>query len=119
MTNDSLEKKSEANRRIILTEKEVSEISRLYEIAIGLSNKSSSSSDSFSSDNKLSEQKNPFNTLINFESSANILKRKKAWHDVQEYLDRLGKKYDYDPEKFVINKITRELEPYYVQESDK
>jgi hypothetical protein len=118
MTDDSIEKKSEANRRIILTEKEVSEISRLYEIAIELSNKSSPST-SFSSENKLSGQKNPFNTLINYDSSANILKRKKAWHDVQEYLDRLGKKYDYDPEKFVINKITRELEPYYGQDSDK
>ena len=36
----------------------------------------------------------------------------KAWHAVQEYLNALGKKYNYDPEKFVINKITRELEPY-------
>ncbi|HEU5120797.1 MAG TPA: hypothetical protein VFT71_07390 [Candidatus Nitrosocosmicus sp.] len=115
MTNDSSEKKSEANRRIILTEKEVSEISRLYAIAIELSNRSSTS---LTSDNKLAGQKNPSNTLINFDSSANTLKRKKAWHDVQEYLDRLGRKYDYDPEKFVINKITRELEPYYAQECD-
>ncbi|HSA75433.1 MAG TPA: hypothetical protein VLE21_04525 [Candidatus Nitrosocosmicus sp.] len=116
MTNDSLEKKSEANRRIILTEKEVSEIERLYAIAIELSNRSSSNS--LSSDNMLAGQNDPFNTLINFDSSANTLKRKKAWHDVQEYLDRLGRKYDYDPEKFVINKITRELEPYYAQECD-
>ena len=50
--------------------------------------------------------------MINFDSSANTLKRKKAWHAVQEYLNALGKKYNYDPEKFVINKITRELEPY-------
>ena len=116
MTNESSEKKSEANRRIILTEEEISEIERLYTIAIELSNKSSSTS--LSSDNMLAGQKNSSNTLINFDSSANTLKRKKAWHDVQEYLDRLGRKYDYDPEKFVINKITRELEPYYAQECD-
>jgi len=117
MTNDSSEKKSETNRRIILTENEISEITRLYEIAIGLSNRPSSTS--FSSDNELPGQKNPFKTHMHLDSSANSLKRKKAWHDVQEYLDRLGRKYDYDPEKFVINKITRELEPYNSPESDR
>ena len=109
MTNNTGEKNSEASQRIVLTEKEVSEISRLYEIALELSNRSSQHS---SSNNEFPAQKNPFDKLINLDSSANTFKRKKAWHDVQEYLERLGRKYNYDPEKFVINKITRELEPY-------
>ena len=120
MSKNNSEKKSEANPRIILTESEISEISRLYDIALklsersSLSSSSSSSSPSFSSSasNKFQAQKTPFDTMINFDSGANTLKRKKAWHAVQEYLNALGKKYNYDPEKFVINKITRELEPY-------
>ena len=117
MTDNSSDNNSEANCRIVLTEKEVSKISRLYEIALGLSDRKSSTFFP-STDDKLADQKNPFDTL-NFDSSANTLKRKKAWHDVQEYLDRLGRKYNYDPEKFVINKITRELEPYHALESNK
>lgn len=108
MSNNNYEEKStELNRRIVLTEKEVSEISSLYEAAIQLSQKSSNSPNK-----KMSDQKNAIISLDDFDSSASAMQRKKAWHTVQECLERLGKKYNYDPEKFVINKITRELEPY-------
>ncbi len=104
--NNDFEKKEidvngESFRRIVLTEQEVSEISKLYDTAI-----------------RLSEKTNPINNSSGqnstraFDSETDMLSRKKAWHDVQEYLDMLGKKYNYDPEKFVINKLTRELEPY-------
>ena len=38
--------------------------------------------------------------------------KEKAWHEVQEYMKELGKRYGYDPEKYVINKNTKELEEY-------
>ena len=44
--------------------------------------------------------------------TGNISNKHKAWHDVQQYMNELGKKYGYDPEKFVINKNTKELEEY-------
>ena len=109
VTNMNAENNSDTNRRIVLTEKEVSEISLLYETALRLSETTSHSHN---------DQAGPqHNHSINFtskseEDSPSMVKRKKAWHDVQEYLEALGKKYNYDPEKFVINKITRELEPY-------
>lgn len=107
MSNKNSEEKStDLNRRIILTEKEVSEISSLYEAALKLSEKS------FNSQDRPSDQKNTIISLDDFNSSSSVIQRKKAWHAVQEYLEILGKKYDYDPEKFVINKLTRELEPY-------
>ena len=105
--NNFEEKSTDLNRRIVLTEKEVSEISSLYEAAIQLSQQSSNSRN-----NKSSDQKNAIISLDDFNSSSSVLQRKKAWHAVQECLERLGKKYNYDPEKFVINKLTRELEPY-------
>ncbi|VFJ12545.1 hypothetical protein [Candidatus Nitrosocosmicus franklandus] len=118
MTNNNAEEtRQERSRRIILTEKEVSEISKLYEIAINLSEKRSSSL-SLSNNNFQRQDDDSFKTRPTFDQDDNFLKttslekRKKAWHDVQEYLERLGRKYNYDPEKFVINKITRELEPY-------
>jgi len=99
---------SGTNRRIVLTETEISEITLLYETALKFSQTSSHSH------NGPSGHDHTTNTINDNEhdSNATMLKRKKAWHEVQEYLEKLGKKYDYDPEKFVINKITRELEPY-------
>lgn len=119
MTNNNTEEKKqrqERSRRIILTDKEVSEISKLYEIAMKLSEKRSSSL-SLSNTTNVQHQDDPFNTRSNLKQNDYLItttmeKRKKAWHDVQDYLERLGRKYNYNPEKFVINKITRELEPY-------
>ena len=104
--NDSEKKKSEnsggTSHRIVLTELEVSEISRLYDIALQLSGHV------HVKDHSLVQNAGTTNEA----ETSSMLKRKKAWHNVQEYLEKLGKKYNYDPEKFVINKLTRELEPY-------
>ena len=106
--NFNSESNSDTNRRIVLTEKEVSEISILYDTALRLSETTSHPHNGQAGHNHTpnltSDSEN--------DSSSSLLRRKKAWHDVQEYLEALGKKYNYDPEKFVINKITRELEPY-------
>ena len=103
--NDSEKKKSEngggPSHRIFLTELEVSEISRLYDIAL------QSSGHTQLKDNSVAQ-----NEDTTSEAKTSMLNRKNAWHNVQEYLEKLGKKYNYDPEKFVINKLTRELEPY-------
>lgn len=108
MTISEPDKNSGTNRRIILTEKEISEITLLYETALQFSQ---SPPHSHKRPDAQDQTKN--NTSYHdHESNETILKRKKAWHEVQEYLEKLGKRYNYDPEKFVINKITRELEPY-------
>ena len=103
--NNSENKKNEngggPSHRIFLTELEVSEISRLYDIAL------QSSGHTQLKDNPVVQNEDTTN-----ERETSMLNRKKAWHNVQEYLEMLGKKYNYDPEKFVINKLTRELEPY-------
>ena len=91
--------KNESNRNsITLSELEIEKISKLYQTALNLT-----------SANEISlltnaNPKTPTSELIN--------KKRQAWHDVQNYLEELGKKYEYDPEKYVINKITRKLEPY-------
>jgi hypothetical protein len=90
---------NEPNRNnIILSESEIEKISKLYQIALDLT-----SSDDLT---KLAD------TSAGTSKSDFINKRRQAWHDVQNYLEELGKKYNYDPEKYVINKITRKLEPY-------
>ncbi len=90
---------NEPNRNnIILSESEIEKISKLYQIALDLT-----SSDYLT---KLAD------TSAGTSKSDFINKRRQAWHDVQNYLEVLGKKYNYDPEKYVINKITRKLEPY-------
>ena len=90
---------NEQNRNnIILSESEIEKISKLYQIALNLT-----SSDDLT---KLAD------TSAGTFKSDFINKRRQAWHDVQNYLEELGKKYNYDPEKYVINKITRKLEPY-------
>ncbi|HKR72950.1 MAG TPA: hypothetical protein VJR94_02445 [Candidatus Nitrosocosmicus sp.] len=109
MTNFNSEINSNTNRRIVLTEKEVSEISILYDTALRLSETISHPHNDQAVHNHATSH---LTSDSEHDSSASVLKRKKAWHDVQEYLEVLGKKYNYDPEKFVINKITRELEPY-------
>ena len=89
--------KNEPNRNtIILSEFEVEKISKLYQIALDLT-----------SPDELSHltDSNPGTS-----NSDLINKKRQAWHDVQNYLQELGKKYNYDPEKYVINKITRKLE---------
>ena len=35
-----------------------------------------------------------------------------AWKDVEKYMDELGQKYGYDPKKYAINQVTREIVPY-------
>ena len=110
MSNNTSEKAADVNRRIVLSEEEVSEISLLYDAALKLSQTSINSQNN---SNSSSYQKGA--TFPMDESGSNpsfVIQRKKAWHAVQECLERLGKKYNYDPEKFVINRITRELEPY-------
>jgi len=34
-----------------------------------------------------------------------------AWNLVREYMDALAKKYNYDPQKYGINRKTREIIP--------
>ncbi len=90
---------NKSNREAItFSEFEIEKISKLYQTALDLTS--------------ANEQR--FLTGISTESSASdlISKKRQAWHDVQNYLEELGKKYHYDPEKYVINKITRKLEPY-------
>ena len=91
--------KNESNRNsITLSELEIEKISKLYQTALNLTSA------------------NEISLLTNADpktpTSEHINKKRQAWHDVQNYLEELGKKYEYDPEKYVINKITRKLEPY-------
>jgi hypothetical protein len=82
------------NKRIIkLNDDDFNKISNLYQTALKASSQS---------------------TLTSGGSSlaGNPQNKEKAWHDVQEYMNELGKKYGYDPEKYVINKNTKELEEY-------
>ena len=83
---------------IIFSEFEIEKISKLYQTALDLTTA-----------NELGLSNN-----VNPETSKSDLinKKREAWHEVQNYLEELGKKYNYDPEKYVINKITRKLEPY-------
>ena len=91
--------KNESNRdTVTFSEFEIEKISKLYQTALDLT----------------SANEQGLLTDANPESSQSdlISKKRQAWHDVQNYLEELGKKYDYDPEKYVINKITRKLELY-------
>ena len=89
--------KNEPNRdTIILSEFEVEKISMLYQTALDL----------ISPD----ELSHLTDTNPDTPNSDLINKKRRAWHDVQNYLHELGKKYNYDPEKYVINKTTRKLE---------
>ena len=91
--------KSELNyNTITFSESEIEKISKLYQTALDLT---SSNEDVLLNDSDIGT---PKSDLMN--------KKRQAWHDVQNYLEELGKKYNYDPEKYVINKITRKLEPY-------
>ena|SRR5215210_4583201 len=91
--------KNEPNRNdIILSESEIEKISRLYQTALDLT-----------SSNKLAQLTD---TSPGTSKSELVDKKRQAWHDVQNYLEELGEKYNYDPEKYVINKITRKLELY-------
>ena len=83
---------------ITFSESEIEKISKLYQTALNLT---TSNEDVLLYDSNI---ETPKSDLIN--------KKRQAWHDVQNYLEELGKKYNYDPEKYVINKITRKLEPY-------
>jgi hypothetical protein len=80
-------------KNIRLTDEEFIKISRLYQTALDASSKSTLGSGGSSLHGS------PYD-------------KHKAWHEVQEYMNELGKKYGYDPEKYVINKNTRELEKY-------
>ena len=89
--------KNEPNRNtIILSEFEVEKISKLYQTALDLTS--------------ADELAHLIDTNPGTSNSDLINKKRQAWHDVQNYLHELGKKYNYDPEKYVINKITRKLE---------
>jgi hypothetical protein len=84
---------SNNNKKIILNDDEFNKISKLYQIALDASSQSTLSSGGSSLD-------------------GNIQHKQEAWHNVQNYMNELGKKYGYDPEKYVINKNTKELEKY-------
>ncbi len=84
---------SNNNNKIKLNDDEFNKISKLYQTALDASSQSTLSSGGSSLD-------------------GNIQNKQKAWHDVQNYMNELGKKYGYDPEKYVINKNTKELEKY-------
>jgi hypothetical protein len=81
------------NKKIKLTNEEFDKILRLYETALDASSQSTLGSGG--------------STL-----GGGPHYKHKAWHDVQEYMNELGRKYGYDPEKYVINKNTKELEKY-------
>jgi hypothetical protein len=88
------------NSTITLSELEIVKISKLYQTALDLT-----SVDRQDQAHLTDANPRPHNSdLIN--------KKRQAWHNVQSYLEELGKKYNYDPEKYVINKITRKLELY-------
>ncbi|MDQ3084431.1 MAG: hypothetical protein M3Q77_06410 [Thermoproteota archaeon] len=91
--------KNESDRNTItLSEFEIEKISKLYQTALDLTS--------------ANEQAQLGDTHPETSTSDLINKKRQAWHDVQNYLEELGKKYNYDPEKYVINKITRKLELY-------
>jgi hypothetical protein len=90
---------NESNENTItLSEHEIEKISKLYQTALDLTS--------------ASEKAHIFDANSETLTSDIINKRRQAWHEVQDYLEELGKKYNYDPEKYVINKITRKLELY-------
>jgi hypothetical protein len=80
-------------RKITLTDEEFNKISNLYQVALDATSQSTLGSGGSS-------------------LSGNSKYKQKAWHEVQKYMNELGKKYGYDPEKYVINKNTKELEEY-------
>ncbi len=84
---------SNNNNKIILNDDEFNKISKLYQTALDASSQSTLSSGGSSLD-------------------GNTQNKQKARHDDQNYMYELGKKYGYDPEKYVINKNTKELEKY-------
>ncbi len=91
--------KNESNRdTVTFSDFEIEKISKLYQTALDLT----------------SANEHGLLTDVNPDASTSDLvnKKRQAWHDVQNYLEELGKKYNYDPEKYVINKITRKLELY-------
>ena len=96
MSNAGKDEPSRNN--ITLSQFEIEKISKLYQIALDLT-----------SPKDLAQLTD---TSLGTSKSDLIDKKRQAWHDVQNYLEELGKKYNYDPEKYVINKITRKLEPY-------
>lgn len=81
------------NRKIKLNDDEFDNLLKLYQGALDASTQSTLSGGGSS--------------LV-----GNTHNKHKAWHNVQEYMNELGKKYGYDPEKYVINKYTKELEEY-------
>ncbi|CAN5755460.1 hypothetical protein BH23THE1_BH23THE1_12850 [soil metagenome] len=88
------------NSTITLSELEIEKISKLYQTALDLTSADRQAQAQLTDTNPESHKSD----LIN--------KKRQAWHDVQSYLEELGKKYNYDPEKYVINKVTRKLELY-------
>jgi hypothetical protein len=91
--------KNKSNRdSITFSEFEIEKITKLYQSALDLTS---------ANEQGLLPDANP-----DASTSDIINKKRQAWHDVQNYLEELGKKYNYDPEKYVINKITRKLEIY-------
>jgi hypothetical protein len=81
------------NSKIKLTDEEYEIIVKLYQIALEASSKSSLSSGGSS-------------------LSGDIQDKQKAWHNVQEYMKKLGEKYRFDPKRYYINRITKALEKH-------
>lgn len=82
---------NKSKRKIKLREDEYNKILKLYQKALEASSKASLSSGGSS-------------------LSGNIQDKQKAWNEIQGYMKELGEKYEFDPKRYSINKITRELE---------
>ena len=82
---------NKSKRKIKLREGEYNKILKLYQKALEASSKASLSSGGSS-------------------LSGNIQDKQKAWNEIQGYMKELGEKYEFDPKRYSINKITRELE---------
>lgn len=82
---------NKSKRKIKLREEEYNKILKLYQKALEASSKASLSSGGSS-------------------LSGNIQDKQKAWNEIQGYMKELGEKYEFDPKRYSINKITRELE---------
>jgi len=91
MTN----RNNKGDNKIKLNDDEFNKILKLYQIALKATSKASLSSGGSS-------------------ISGNIKDKNIAWYNLQEYMNGLGKKYGFNPKEYIINKNTKELEEYSV-----
>jgi len=91
MTN----RNNKGDNKIKLNDDEFNKILKLYQIALNATSKASLSSGGSS-------------------ISGNIKDKDIAWYNLQKYMNELGKKYGFNPKEYIINKNTKELEEYSV-----